>query len=102
MTIPGFETEGYTLKGTHNVIEQSYWNLNLVSVTGPNGTQETPGIKAAIDSGTSLIIGSSEVIDPIVAGIEVDQACEGIDLLPDITFKIDDEEYVLTQEDYVV
>jgi len=102
MTIPGFDTEGYTLKGKHNVIEQSYWNLNLVSITGPNGTMETPGIKAAIDSGTSIIVGSSTIIDPIIKGIEVSQTCEEIDLLPDITFKIDDEEYVLTHEDYVV
>lgn len=30
MTLPGFDSEGYTLKATHNVIEQTYWNLNLV------------------------------------------------------------------------
>jgi hypothetical protein len=102
MTVPGFETDGYTLKGTHNVIEQTYWNLNLQSITGPNGVVETPGIKAAIDSGTSLIVGSAEIIDPLVKGIEVNQKCEGVDQLPDITFKIDDMDYVLTQEDYVV
>jgi hypothetical protein len=102
MTIPGFETEGYTLKGVHNVIEQTYWNVNLQSMTGPNGKTETPGIKAAIDSGTSLIVGGADFIEPLIQGIEVDQACEGIDLLPDITFTIDDLEYVLTSQDYVV
>lgn len=102
MTVPGFDTDGYTLKKTHKVIEKTYWNLNLVQVTGPNGVTETPGIKAAIDSGTSLIVGSSDIIDPIIKGIEVNQRCEGIDLLPDITFTIDDEDYVLTQEDYIV
>lgn len=72
MTVPGFETEGYTLKGTHNVIEQTYWNLNLVKMTGPNGVVDTTGYKAAIDSGTSLIIGSSALIDPLIEGIVVD------------------------------
>lgn len=71
-------------------------------MTGPNGRTETPGIKAAIDSGTSLIVGSAEIIDPVIKGIEVNQECEGIDLLPDITFTIDNIDYVLTQEDYVV
>jgi hypothetical protein len=72
MTIPGFETTGYSLKGVHNVIEQTYWNLNLVSMTGPNGVIDTTGYRAAIDSGTSLIIGTADIIDPLIAGIVVD------------------------------
>jgi hypothetical protein len=102
MTIPGFETEGYTLKGTHNVIEQTYWNVNMVSMTGPNGTIDTTGWKAAIDSGTSLIIGSTPIINELIDGIVVDQMCEGIEDLPDITFRIDETDYVLTALDYVV
>jgi len=102
MTVPGFETEGYTLKGVHNVIEQTYWNLNLVSMTGPNGVVDTTGYKAAIDSGTSLIIGSATLIDPLIAGIVVDQTCAGIDALPNITFRFDETDYVLTAADYVV
>jgi len=102
MTIPGFDVEGYTLKQTHNVIEQTYWNLNMVSVTGPNGVTETPGLKAAIDSGTSLIVGSADVIDPIIKGIEVAQDCSNLHELPEITFKIDHEDYPLSAEDYVV
>lgn len=102
MTVPGFETEGYTLKGVHNVIEQTYWNLNLVSITGPNGVVDTTGYKAAIDSGTSLIIGSATLIDPLIAGIVVDQTCAGIDALPNITFRFDETDYVLTAADYVV
>ena len=72
MTIPGFETTGYSLKGVHNVIEQTYWNLNLVSMTGPNGVIDTTGYRAAIDSGTSLIIGTADIIDPLIAVIVVD------------------------------
>merc|ERR1719454_2279591 len=79
MTIPGMETKGLKLKGKHQVIEQTYWNVNVESITGPNGTQELTGIKGAIDSGTSLIVGSSEIIDKLVEGIEVNQECEGID-----------------------
>ena len=102
MTVPGFESEGYSLKGKHNVVEQTYWNLNLVSITSGNGTFQTPGTKAAIDSGTSLIIGSGDIIDPVIEGIEVDEKCSGIEDLPDVTFRLDDIDYILTPEDYVV
>ena len=102
MTLPGFETDGYTLKGTHNVIEETYWNLNLVKMTGPNGVVDTTGYKAAIDSGTSLIIGSATLVNPLIEGIVVDQTCAGIDALPNITLTFDSLDYVLTPADYVV
>jgi len=102
MTIPGMETDGLTKIATHDVIEQSYWNLNLVSIKGPNGLVDTTGIKAAIDSGTSLIVGAASIIDPLVEGIVVEKDCAGIEDLPDITFTIDATEYVLTALDYVV
>jgi hypothetical protein len=102
MTIPGMETEGLTKIATHKVIEKSYWNVNLTSMTGPNGKQSTTGLKAAIDSGTSLIVGSAAVIDPLVKGIVVDQKCDGVDELPNITLTFDEQDYVLTPADYVV
>ena len=102
MTIPGFETEGLTLKGTHDVIEQTYWNLNIEKITGPNGVIDTTGYKAAIDSGTSLIVGSSALINPLIEGIVVDQLCAGVEDLPDITFTFDGLDYVLHYNDYVV
>jgi len=100
--IPGFETEGYTLVDTHHVIEQTYWNLNLTRMSGPNGIVDTTGYKAAIDSGTSLIIGSSDMINPLIEGIVVDQMCAGIADLPDISLTFDNTDYILTAADYVV
>ena len=102
MTIPGMETEGLTKIATHKVIEKGYWNVNLTGITGPNGKQSTTGLKAAIDSGTSLIVGSADVIDPLVKGITVDQKCAGVDQLPNITLSFDETDYVLTPADYVV
>lgn len=104
MLMPGFEQTGYTTKAVHNVIEETYWNLQLTSIAGPNGTIDTLslGYKAAIDSGTSLIMGSNDVIAPLIAGITVNQDCSGVESLPDITFTIDTTPYVLTQADYVL
>jgi len=71
-------------------------------MTGPNGVVDTTGYKAAIDSGTSLIIGSSTLIDPLIEGIVVDSTCAGIDALPNISLTLDAIDYVLTPADYVV
>lgn len=102
MTMPGFEYDNVTLIATHNVIEKTYWNVNLTSLRGPNGSVDVTGYKAAIDSGTSVIVGSSTVINPLIEGIVVDATCAGIESLPDITMTFDSTDYVLTYNDYVV
>ena len=38
----------------------------------------------------------------MIEGIKVKRTCKGVEDLPDITIQIDDHDYVLTQEDYVV
>jgi cathepsin D len=74
----------------------------MTKMTGPNGVIDTTGYKAAIDSGTSIIIGSAALVDPLIEGIVVDQMCAGVEDLPDITFTFDEQDYVLTAADYVV
>lgn len=103
MMIPGYETEGFTEVGKHDVIEQTYWNLNLVSMQQKGkAAVDTTGFKAAIDSGTSLIVGPASIVNPLVEGIDVAQDCSNMETLPDITFTIDKREYPLTAQDYVV
>jgi len=57
---------------------------------------------AVIDSGTSVIVGPTKLVDELTADIKVKRTCKGIEDLPDVTFTIDGIDYVLTQEDYVV
>ena len=103
MVIPGIdEDKGYTVIKEHQVIEETYWNVAFDSMTGPNGTQDTTGYKAAIDSGTSLIMGPNSILAPLIEGIEVAQDCTGIESLPDIIFTFDGIDYTLTYEDYVL
>lgn len=103
MTIPGKMDTGYTLVKTHNVVEKTYWNLNLTSMQqGTKTPIKQAGLMGAIDSGTSLIVGGKDVIDPLVAGITVEQDCSNISTLPNITFTFDTTPYVLTANDYVV
>lgn len=102
MVMPGFEEAGYTKVATHNVIEETYWNLNVTKLTGPNGTIDMTGYKAAIDSGTSLLMAGFDVINPLIAGITVNQDCSNISSLPNITITLDSTDYVLTANDYVL
>lgn len=103
MTIPGIDEElGLTKIATHNVIEKTYWNVNFVKMSGPNGDIDVTGYKAAIDSGTSLIMGPNTLLQPLLAGITVEQDCSNLATLPNITFTFDQTDYVLTPNDYVL
>jgi|Transcript_23185 hypothetical protein len=103
MTIPGVDTDlGLEEIATHKVIEETYWNLNFTKMTGPNGDVDVTGYKAAIDSGTSLIMGPNSLIQPLTEGITVAKDCAGVDDLPNITFTFDSTDYVLTPADYVL
>ena len=103
MTLPGIDEDANLAEiATHKVIEETYWNLDFTKLTGPNGDVDITGYKAAIDSGTSLIMGPNKVIAPLVEGITVEKDCSNLDSLPDITFTFDAQDYVLHASDYVL
>lgn len=103
MVMPGYLEEGYEMIKKHNVIEKTYWNLKLDNFHVNDKTISTTGFKAAIDSGTSLIVGPADILDPLVNEVgEVAQDCSNVTDLPDITFEIDNHMYVLTSQDYIL
>lgn len=72
------------------MIEQTYWNVNLTGMIQAGQPMiDTPGYKAAIDSGTSLIVGADTLINPLIANITVNEDCSGVESLPDITLYFD-------------
>jgi len=75
----------------------------LTAITkGSVEIQGVAGYKAVIDSGTSVIVGPNTLVAPLIEGITVNSDCSGVDALPDITFTIDDTDYVLQAKDYVL
>ena len=102
MTIPGMDTEGFATIETHPVVQKGYWSLQLNSIAQADAVTDASKYMAVIDSGTSLIAGPKEIVDPLIEGIKVKQNCEGIEELPDLTFTIDSTDYVLTYNDYVL
>lgn len=60
-------------------------------------------VYGVIDSGTSLIIGSFDMINPLLVQIgTVNEDCSNIDTLPDIDFFFDGIQYNLSPRDYVI
>lgn len=104
MTLPGYDAEfiGDSQFTFHDVIEKRYFSLKLDSVA--QGDKKTPadGYKAVIDSGTSVIVGPSELVDPMIEGITVNEDCSNINDLPNLTWTIDGIDYTLTSYDYVL
>lgn len=104
ITMPGYDEAivGDNEFTFHNVVEERYYSLKLDSIAQGNNTVSTTGFKAVIDSGTSVIVGSKTLVDPLIAGITVNEDCSGLDLLPNLTWTIDGLDYVMTPHDYVL
>ncbi len=104
ITLPGYDE---TLVGDnqftfHNVVEQRYYSLKLDSVAQGSNKIASEGYKAVIDSGTSVIVGPKSLVDPLIAGITVNEDCSGVENLPNLTWTIDGLDYVMTPNDYVL
>jgi cathepsin D len=83
------------------LISETYWVIGMNEFR-VNGTSITAS-KAIMDTGTSLIVGSKNIIDQINQLIgTVDSSCNGLDNLPDVVINIDGDDYVLTPNDYVL
>lgn len=102
MVIPGMDEENYATIETHPVVQKGYWSLDLDSIAQGDKKIDASKYMAVIDSGTSLIAGPKEIVSPLIEGIKVSTDCSGLDQLPDMTFTIDQTDYVLTPNDYVL
>jgi saccharopepsin len=103
MTIPGQDSENYTTIETHKVVEEKYWALQLASIQQAGKAKvDATKFKAVIDSGTSLLVGPKEIVDPLIEGITVAKNCSNLKDLPALDFTIDTQTYTLEAVDYVL
>ena len=102
MVIPGMDSENWTTIDTHKVVEQKYWALELDSVAQGTKKIDASKYKAVIDSGTSLLVGPKELVDPLIEGIVVNADCSNVKSLPELSFTIDKTTYTLEAKDYVL
>jgi hypothetical protein len=102
MVIPGWDSENWGIIDTHPVVEQKYWALALKSVAQGTKVIDASKYKAVIDSGTSLLVGPKELVDPLIQGIRVRKDCSNVKNLPTMSFTIDSQTYTLEPSDYVL
>uniref|UniRef100_A0A0M3K6X3 Aspartic protease 3 (inferred by orthology to a C. elegans protein) n=1 Tax=Anisakis simplex TaxID=6269 RepID=A0A0M3K6X3_ANISI len=91
------------------LLVQSYWLIQLDAVT-VNGVVVSNSIGAAVDTGTSLIIGPTNAINQLFSQIGVSQGNDGnnnLDCslqnsLPDVVFTFAGMDFILSSSDYII
>jgi len=88
-----------------NVTQAGYWQVQMDDVTlsnkrlsicsGPTKCQ------VAVDTGTSLLAGPSDVVSKLVETLQVADDCSNLRSLPDLGFIVNDHILNLSPEDYV-
>ena len=88
----------------YSLLSDSYWLIPLQDIV-INGTSYKPAstqLKGIVDTGTSVIVGPTELIAPITKLFPSTIDCTKFDQYPDITFSIGGDNYTLTPEDYIL
>jgi len=87
----------------HNLSSETYWEINVGDLSVNGSPMGFSGVKGVVDSGTSLIVGASKFITPIVNKIgKVASDCSSINSHPNIAFIVDGTTYELTPTDYIL
>ena len=92
------------------VNSEEYWEIGLKDVLVNNQSvgvcswlmEKSDKCGAAIDTGTSLLAGPSEVIDMIMQSLGVEEDCSNYDRLADIQIVLEEGVLVMSKEDYVI
>ena len=95
------------------VMRQFYWEIRLQDIVvgdehlnlctpGAEYTTDDQGCKIVFDTGTSLIAGPSDAVMNIMNKLNVQDHCNDISQLPDLTMMFGGTEFILHPEDYVL
>jgi len=88
-----------------DVTIQGYWQVQMDEVLVGGERQglcaDDDKCQVAVDTGTSLLAGPSEVVHMLISKLQVASDCSNIDSLPDIGFVVSGRVLSLTARDYV-
>lgn len=85
------------------VSNPGYWQVEMQDVTIGHQQQQLckGGCQAAVDTGTSLLAGPSEVVGALVRRLKVAEDCSNFFSLPELGFVMGNHTLSLSPEDYV-
>jgi len=87
----------------HKLSSETYWEIGLDDMTVNGTSLGFSGAKGVVDSGTSLIVGTSKFITPLINKIgTVASDCSSVSSHPNIAFVIDGTTYELTPQQYIL
>merc|ERR1719440_110122 len=105
ITFGGYKSE-YLLSEVQwaSVDHQSYWQVAIDDVTFdnvPTGLCGTSGCQVAVDTGTSLLAGPTEIMEALDEKLGVKSDCSNMGSLPMLGFSLNGQVLNLRPEDYV-
>lgn len=87
------------------VTAEGYWQVQMEDITLANTPQMICSgprkCQVAVDTGTSLLAGPSDVVETLVESLQVSQDCSNLGKLPDLGFIVGKHILNLKAEDYV-
>jgi len=92
---------------THKGHSTAYWMVQVGSMKLGNTVVQTHGAMGIVDSGTSLLVGPPEIIQPILSQVRVEPDCSNMHQLKTLEINMQTTDgktvtYKLTPEDYVM
>jgi len=112
LTLGGYDNAHFTGKLNYvDLISETYWQIKLDGVETRNGVASRPIVTnttAIVDTGTSLITGPTDAVGSLAQALGIKRSVKGEYLVmcnnkfDDITFTINNNEYTLTSNDYLL
>ncbi|GIQ84235.1 aspartic peptidase, partial [Kipferlia bialata] len=109
MTLEGGHIDFGGLDPTYMVTEPTYfpvtlaayWETRFDGMTGPWGTVGSNG-RVILDTGTSIIVGPTDLIQTVIESYPVDAQCHSLAWLEPVTFGIYGQDFTLSADQLVV
>merc|ERR1719460_583524 len=82
---------------------ESFWQVSIDDITFDNKPKSLcgGGCQVAVDTGTSMLAGPSELVDKLTKKLDAKDDCSNFDKLPTIGFKVGNKVLNLAPEDYM-
>lgn len=85
------------------LIAEDYWRIAIGGITVGTKAVAISGIKGIVDSGTSLLVGDTALVNDINKLIgTVNKDCSNLNSLPTVNININGQNYALLPNDYVL